>query len=107
MRTRNASDAKLKRIYRRLNRQWFGRKLSDDVVVRWTHLDKHTQAEATTPQLLQFDAALKKWPRTLEFAMVHEMTHIELWDVDEDHHGDRWQARMLELAIAGAFRYLW
>jgi len=52
-RTRNISDSRLKRLYLQLNKEWFGNKLPDDLVIRWARLDKKTQAEATSPKLIR------------------------------------------------------
>lgn len=39
-------------------------------------------------------------------AVVHELVHMELWE-ETQSHGAKFQARMLSLAQAGAFRNIW
>jgi hypothetical protein len=42
--------------------------------------------------------------------LLHEMVHVEQWDKikkTESHHGHKFNRRMKDLAVRGAFRDLW
>jgi hypothetical protein len=52
----------------------------------------------------RFRGASGVWLRTL----FHEIVHIEQWSLPaKDAHGPKFEKRMKQLAVAGAFNGLW
>jgi hypothetical protein len=97
---------KLKRAYRWYNRRYFGNQLPNppDVNIRWEDLGNAMMGY----QLLD-EIVLNRKDRlrtsVWRFTLLHEMLHLSL--PDEPAHGKKFQAGMMRLAKAGAFRKLW
>ena len=116
------SDRKLKSWYRRLNRRLFGDVLPANTEVWWEHCDAiadtrcdhcntHHDAESDT-WMIRINPAIAWSPRQAEFALIHEMVHIEDRTVNghsvrHSIHGAWFHMRMVDLALSGAFKELW
>jgi SprT-like family len=71
---------------------WLGRTFIQDGVATEIHLNP------------EYCAAPTIWSQTL----LHEMVHVEQAHIPLRYkHGPRFQARMLQLAKKGAFKYIW
>ncbi len=93
----------LKRAFLSYNRQWFGNRLSTDIIVRWTNLDDmgdYADGE------IRINRALARWKSAWRLTLLHEMAHVET-DSEHASHGKRWLRVMHRLAKQGAFNKLW
>ena len=81
------------KAYDSINKWWFGNKLPK-VKIRWP---KYMLSE-------KLRCCSGVWLRTL----FHEIVHIEQWSLPaKDAHGPKFEKRMKQLAVAGAFNGLW
>jgi hypothetical protein len=112
------SDPTLKRYYRELNKKWFKGELPASTKCVWGPISEHKQngkgsgamafCESPTDDdpffLISFDPRLKKlnWWNLVRSTMIHEMVHV--WTKNRDSHGPVFEAKMRELANAGAFK---
>jgi hypothetical protein len=110
----------LRRFYLYLNRKWFDGELPLDTILTWEPCDANTWAEChylgDNRFHIKIDPGLRGIQEFYLQVLIHEMVHIEValatgrWNTDcKRLHGkhSRWQARMHELAAAGAFDDLW
>ena len=100
------SHPTLIKLFRRMNKAWFRNRLPAGTVVRFCRLNKKIVADAV-PGEIRMNTRFRDCPRITEMTLLHEMVHLLLWGGGEDDHGDKFQAEMLRLAQAGAFRYCW
>ena len=104
---------KLKKLYDRLNRKYFGGKLPADTKVCWGNTLKWQGSiglcHYSEPPRIEVAAELKTYVRLTESTVLHEMVHLKLFNTKwrEPDHGPLFQKEMLKLARAGAFRRLW
>ncbi len=98
------SDRRLQRWFNLYNERYFGDRLL--ARVRFRPLEScWAQAFGGEPPEIHVGltcAVSRGWTK---LTLLHEMVHLELWP--EISHGARFQARMLELAQAGAFKDMW
>ena len=107
------SDYRLKQLYRKFNKQWFGGKMRDDVIVRWATGPADLKRECQAKKLLAcaddktiiLNPWMKKSGNLTRFTLLHEMVHAKL--PQGVHHGPRFQREMHRLARAGAFEKYW
>lgn len=110
------SDAKLKRLYTRLNRKYFNGQLRDDVAVFWEPCQDNIavtfEFDAPDPghpdeyELgIRFDPQVAGLPSVIRARMLHEMCHVKTWDKRRrSEHGNGFWAEMDRLWQTGAFR---
>ena len=92
----------LKGWYNYANRTYFGKKLPNNLQVRWavlSDLDMGWQLDDT----IVISEELQRWPAIAQLVMLHEMVHVKTGG----YHGKRFQNEMLRLAKAGAMKDLW
>ena len=107
-------DLRLRRWYIKFNKAYFNGELPEDTIVFWQ--PTHDASAVTCPV---FEVADGKFQITIgpevmgfgcywKMLLLHEMTHVKLWRTHPKHqHGKQFQAEMLRLVQAGAFRRLW
>ena len=95
---------KLTREYRRLNWQWWGGRLPDDILVQWSR--QLADAGDYGQGVIRINAASRRWPSVWKATLLHEMVHVfvdEVAGVEEGDHGTRWLRERRRLYRAGAF----
>jgi hypothetical protein len=110
------SNRSLKRLYNQYNKKFFGNKLPNITVgfaspgellkqglgkktCAVTLFDKHQPIAIYVKRYKR-----KEWPY-IKSDLLHEMAHVAL--PFRVNHGPRFQAEMLRLAQAGAFKKIW
>ena len=100
------SDPQLKRWYQKYNRLYFGGTLPDAFV--WYEVPAGAYADCQLVDgvwRVRINPSLAGWPSIARWSLLHEQVHIMLWP--NRNHGRKFQAEMLRLAEAGAFKDLW
>jgi len=100
------SHAELRRWYHGYNRAYFFGRLPREMAVYYApHDEAHGEAVRgeTGACSIQIDTTLAG-TRYARMTLLHEMVHHYTGDWG---HGRRFQAGMLRLAVAGAFRKVW
>jgi hypothetical protein len=101
------SNRALRLAYNRWNVLYFDNKLPQDIQLLWEPVGAGI-AEfdmRKTPWVIRLDPALKFSRSMWGMALLHEMVHAELHP--NGTHGKKFQAAMMRLAQAGAFKKLW
>jgi uncharacterized membrane protein YcjF (UPF0283 family) len=114
------SERDLLRWYRTYNDRYFRGALPEEVDILWApvvdgyaevdfHRDKHSHSRLHRQEAGEFviliSPSIAAWTAQWRWALLHEMAHVGLWPYQR--HGPRFQAEMLRLAQAGAFRNIW
>lgn len=102
------SDRRLRNWYRNFNRLWFAEGLPEDVDVLYAPVEGcsgRTFPEDHDAFVIRINPQFSVCERMTRLTLLHEMVHVELWPYAT--HGPRFEARMQELAAAGAMRGLW
>jgi hypothetical protein len=99
------SHSQLRGWYIRFNTKWFDNRLPLDMDVFYAPSDGcHGELVVDgESRHIQIDTAIGD-SKFQQLILLHEMTH---YDTGDFGHGARFQAGMLRLAKAGAFRNLW
>lgn len=114
-RSRKQQSWHLKRLYGHFNRKWFASSLPADTAVLFSYCNGDmAQTEYIPvdgiPAVISIAPILKKigWD-VVAMTLLHEMVHLDVMRRfgTKDNHGRRFNARMLELANAGAFNRYW
>jgi len=107
-----AMNGRLKRMYGRINRAWFGNRLPQNTSLRFRRMEPQGLISLfyVGPALIEISEACRRcgW-NAVEMTLFHEMVHLELainYSLREGH-GKRFQTRMRQLAAKGAFDKLW
>jgi hypothetical protein len=97
--------------YADFNHKWFADRLPKDTIVTFgTCPIPKVQAcsyKDGNRYVIHLIARYNQAPDQAHFNMLHEMCHLDNWNIKLDSHGPKWQACMLHLAEAGAFHDLW
>lgn len=102
------SNPTLKRLYRKLNKRWFGGRLPKDTIIVWSDI-LGTGAARCSEEGGQYIIRLNtnyRSSRVVGLSLLHEMAHIATFD-EKAEHGPRWLAEMHRLSNAGAFEDYW
>ena len=106
------SHPRLAKLYRQYNNRYWGGRLPE-VLIYYCHLSAASDSACfgqVTHDGTIFHVAIDPQFATVRclthWAVLHEMTHVALWDKTITH-GKPFQDRMLHLAIAGAFKRIW
>lgn len=108
------SDPELRRWYRSFRRKYFGNNLPDakDVEIYYDDmpgLQADCATEDDAPEMddyrIRIHATWREHPEIAKLWLLHEMNHLDLLPYEK--HGKRFQAGMVRLASAGAFKLLW
>ena|ERR1700744_668168 len=101
------SDKQLRRWYREYNQKWFSGELPEDTDVLYAPIEgTHGDALGHADQsVIRINPACAIDSRIIRMTLLHEMVHVALWPYNT--HGARFEAEMLRLAAAGAFKGLW
>jgi hypothetical protein len=99
------------RAYREYNRLYFAGTLPAGVLVAWgDNLEDSLSVvvrEKESGRCAIFINKRLRWaPELAELLLLHEMVHVAHWEIKGDDD-PRFQAEMLCLAKAGAFKGLW
>jgi hypothetical protein len=109
---------RLRRMYGRFNREWFGGLLPKNTVLKIVDMDDMGAIDivAGGPAIIKIshDCYQCGWG-AVGLTLFHEMVHLELTieharKIGYDRaltHGKRFQRRMRQLAVNGAFDRLW
>ena len=99
------TNADLKAMYRQLHRKYFKGELNPDMIVR---LDKdieieygHVYGVFEPPEEILINPKIKNFSEIVQVTILHEMVHASLGI--HNHHGMRFQARIVELFNQGAY----
>jgi len=105
------TDAWLASQYAEYNQAYFQDSLPKSAKVRWGHMnDFMGHVDVFGPQVyILIDRGTNTAPRVAKGTLLHEMCHVERHVKGENpaSHGDEFQACMLRLAQAGAFKEIW
>ena len=109
------TNPKLKRMYNRYNKQYFGGRLPKKVIIGFRRRSGELMAQCHLElRWIWIASNLRPWAKVVEHALLHEMSHFstdlagaKAKEGDGGMHGEKWQAEMLRLAGLGAFRELW
>lgn len=100
----------LRRCYLRYNARYFGGKLDKNLEVIFTRLpidtygsSEHFEGEW---QKIHINRVFGDHDKFIKMVLLHEMVHVSFIPPNFNH-GPRFEAEMLRLAKAGAFRGLW
>ena len=106
------SHPRLARLYDRYNARYF-RSALPEVLIYYRHIESPADSVCfgqVTHDGTIFHVAIDPQFATVRclthWAVLHEMTHVSLWDKTITH-GEMFQNRMLNLAIMGAFKRIW
>jgi len=103
------SDAALRRLYLKFNRQYWEGALPDNTRVLWVPVAGDRVAETCKMPDGTFEIKLSPsvsgFPRFYKWLLIHEMAHIPTWQTKPDH-GRLWKQEVLRVLAAGAIRYL-
>lgn len=106
---------KLKARYNHYNKRYFNGRLPDGVTVGWSDSLWRTgvlgQVDGYSDGSFEIRIAreLARFPVVSELVLLHETTHVALYERGHYRggHGNKFQREMLRLARAGALRFLW
>lgn len=93
----------LAKAFKYFNRKYFNNELPPSTDLRWEPL-KECMGYCTVDEIA-LDLGIRKWGAIWKFTLLHEMCHLKCGQ--KAAHGPKWQAEMLRLATAGAFKGLW
>jgi len=94
----------LKAMYRRINRVYFRNQLLKDMVVVFSDTEDDgvpVYGEFEPPNRIAIANDLKRMYEVVETTLLHECVHASLGE--HNHHGMRFQARIVELFNQGAY----
>ncbi len=110
----------LRQFYDVYNRRYFGNRLPRNAVIRFECMKKHDSSEEESASMewrgrggdrtleILVDERLRGFDCIVSGEIVHEMAHADVGiEHPRDQHGPRYQKRMLELAKAGAMKWIW
>lgn len=110
------TSERLEAHYKIMNQDYFSNRLPEDVkiVVVDKLFDENLgrllgSTICSSPEhcRITVDREMNAAPVTMELTIDHEMCHVESHGKNFDAHGEAFQACMLHLALAGAFREVW
>ena len=104
----NFSDRRLRRWFTTYNARHFGNELPSGTQLRFHHEPGYwgwVVGDCEESCTVRMNHECTPDSRVGRIYLLHEMVHLEQWPYGG--HGPRFQARMQELAAAGAFRGLW
>jgi hypothetical protein len=107
------SHPRLLRIFRKFNKQYFQSRLPEPLIY-YAHLEESDRdlcfgkvsQDEEGAFLIRIDPQWNSCRAITQWAVLHEMAHVDLWN-ETITHGAKFQRKMLNLAIAGAFRTIW
>jgi len=106
----------LRRAYTRFNKAYFNSTLPEGkhLDIGWVNKRKNAVEAwcypACRPVIVRLNARYVKTIAQALLALLHEMAHLAVYarkGGPRVKHGLKWQAEMLRLAKAGAFRDIW
>ena len=110
------SDAALQQRYQDLNNWYFDGSLPKNAVVGWADIpldhSLYVMGDITEDSLkIEIDTKSNITKSTVDLTLLHEMCHSATQDYErahnEDLHGPRFQACMMNLAKEGAMQDIW
>jgi hypothetical protein len=100
----------LRKTYQVYNEAYFRNRLPKDPIIDFEGILKGRAAETWCDGDLNCEIHFRKFyvaaPRFADLALLHEMCHIQAWGLDDDNdgHGPKWRACMMNLDLQGAWR---
>jgi predicted SprT family Zn-dependent metalloprotease len=113
------SQEDLKRQYASDNDEYFGGHLPKNTTVDYDendpNLEGSTYKDHDGNYHISFNPVYTNAGRTAQYVLLHEMCHVEVWDVESSDilnpggkhdHGRQWRSCMLRVDAEGAFRQI-
>ena len=104
LRTYLNTNKSLKRTYDQINRELFGKRLPENVNVRYGDLGRD-MGEAICADEITINYRLKPWPKVVVMTLIHECCHVAL--PISVTHGEKFQKLMKRFAKKNVFEDLW